>query len=58
MLNQEDTKLQCHDVRFFNVYIHIAICCGVVIWAKFGQFESYSQTQVCSYKDVLDTKHN
>ena len=44
----------CHFVCvyvyvFVYVYVYIYICCGVIIWSKFGPFESYYLVQVCFF---------
>ena len=34
---------------FHLIYIYIYICCGVVIWSKFGGFKCYYLVQVCFF---------
>ena len=42
----------------FRVYIYIYtyMCCEVIIWAKFGQFECYYLGQVCSLTNTVCQK--
>ena len=32
---------------YIYIYIYISVCCEVIIWAKFGVFQSYDLGQVC-----------
>ena len=35
---------------------HMHACCGVIIWSKFGLFNSYYLVQVC-FLDIVCQKH-
>ena len=40
------------------IYVYIYICCGVIIWAKFGLLRCYYLGQVCFfYKTLFVRKH-
>ena len=38
------------DSQLYSIYAYIYICCGVIIWSKFGLFNSYCLVQVCLSK--------
>ena len=38
-------------------HTYIYICCEVIIWAKFGHFQSYYLGQVCSLKNTVCKKN-
>ena len=37
----------CRRILGKQPYIYIYICCGVIIWSKFGGFKCYYLVQVC-----------
>ena len=39
------------------ICVYIYICCGVIIWAKFGLMRCYYLGQVCFYKTLFVKKH-
>ena len=45
-----------HQSRL-QLYIYTYICCGVIIWAKFGLLRCYYLGQVCFYKTLFVKKN-
>ena len=49
-------KLECRFLGHANIYIYIYICCGVIIWAKFGLLRCYYLGQVCFLQNTVCQK--
>ena len=43
--------------RVINMHTHIYICCGVIIWAKFGLLRCHYLGQVCILQNTVCQKH-
>ena len=42
---------------YMYVYMFVYVCCGVIIWSKFGLFRGYYLVQVCVLKNIVCQQH-